>query len=192
MFLVVIEQGSVMPVANTAMSKSNYLWKAAAAGLTGLLVMTAFEATKSIVFTRLTLWQSHAITILFCTALVLILSAVFLRGEQGKVNASIGFSDGIVEGVPGIFYLIDERGELVRWNEAFKNQSGYSAEELTRMSVLDFFKEPDKSLIAERVQQVFSVGHSMVEASFVAKNQIETPYLFSGKKLVFEGKPCLV
>ena len=85
-----------MPVANTAMSKMNYLWKSGAAGLTGLPVMTAFETTKSIAFTHLTLWQSHAITIVFCTALVFILSAVFLKGEQGKVKASIGLSDGIV------------------------------------------------------------------------------------------------
>jgi PAS domain-containing protein len=180
MFPLTIEQGSVMPVANTAISKMNYLWKAAAAGLTGLLVMTAFEATKSIAFTRLTLWQSQAVTILFCTALVFILSAVFLRGEQGKVKASIDFTEGIVEGMPGIFFLINEHGELLRWNEALRNQSGYSAEELTRMSVLDFFKESDKSLVAERIQQVFSVGHSTVEASFVAKDQTQTSYLFSG------------
>jgi two-component system sensor histidine kinase/response regulator len=181
-----------MPVANTAMSKMNYLWKAAAAGLVGLLVMTAFEATKSMVFTRLTIWQSHAITILFCTALVFILSAVFLTGEQDKVKASIDFSDDIFEGVPGIFYLINEHGELVRWNEAFRNQSGYSAEELTRMAVLDFFEESEKSLVAERMQQVFSVGYSTVEASFVAKDRSATPYLFSGKLLAFEGKPCMV
>ena len=170
----------------------NYLWKAAAAGMTGLLVITAFETTKSIVFRHLSLWESHAITILFCTVLVFILSAVFLRGEQGKINASTGFSDGIVEGMPGIFYLINERGDLLRWNEAFRNQSGYSAEELTRMSVLDFFTESEKSLILERMQQVFAVGHSMVEASFVGNDQVETPFLFSGKKLVFAGKPCLV
>src|ERR1700723_2779258 len=106
MFLVAIEQGPVMRVVNTRRPTINYLWKAGAAGLTGLIVITAFEATKSIVFTHITLWQSHTITILFCTALVFILSAVFLRGEQGKVNASIGFSDGIVEGLPGIFYII--------------------------------------------------------------------------------------
>jgi two-component system, sensor histidine kinase and response regulator len=170
----------------------NYLRKAAAAGLIGVLVMTAFEATKSIVFTRLTLWQSHAITILFCTVLVFILSAAFLRGEQGKFKASIGFSDGIVEGMPGIFYLINERGELVRWNEAFRNQSGYSAEELSRMSVLDLFKEPDKKFVAERMEQVFSKGEAVAEASFVAKDQTETPFLFSGKRLMFDDKPCLV
>lgn len=180
-----------MPAVNTTMSKMNYLWKAAAAGLTGLLAMTAFETTKSIVFTRLTLWQSHTMTILFCTALLFILSAVFLRGEQGKVKASINFTEDIVEGVPGIFYLINERAELVRWNEAFRNQSGYSAEELTRISVLDFFKEPDKNVVAESMRQVFSVGHSTVEASFVAKDGTQTPYQFSGKLLIFESKRCL-
>ena len=174
------------------MSKMNYLWKAAAAGSIGLLVTTAFDATKSIVLTRLTLWQSHGITILFCAALVFFLSAVFLRSEQGKVKASIDFSQGIVEGVPGIFYVINEHGELVRWNETLRDVSGYSAEEISRMSILDFFKESDKSLVAERIQLVFSMGHAVVEASFVAKDHTETPYLFSGKRVLFDGKRCLI
>jgi PAS domain S-box-containing protein len=42
------------------------------------------------------------------------------------------------------------------------------------------------------MRQVFSKGGAVVEASFIAKDQTETPYLFSGKRLVFNGKLCLV
>jgi two-component system sensor histidine kinase/response regulator len=129
--------------------------------------------------------------IVIVTLLVLglaVLASLFDR----RYSAQKDFSKSIVEGLPGIFYLINERGQLVSWNQSFRDLSGYSAEELSRMSVLDLFKEPDKSLVAERMQQAFSTGEAVVEASFVAKDQTETPYLFSGKRLVFERKPCLV
>jgi len=129
--------------------------------------------------------------IVMVTLLVLglaVLASLFDR----RYSAQKDFSKSIVEGLPGIFYLINEHGQLVRWNQSFRDLSGYSAEELSRMSVLDLFNEPDKSLIAERMQQVFSTGEAVAEASFVAKDQTATPYLFSGKRLVFEGKPCLV
>jgi PAS domain S-box-containing protein len=129
--------------------------------------------------------------IVMVTLLVLglaVLASLFDR----RYSAQKDFSKSIVEGLPGIFYLINEHGQLVRWNQSFRDLCGYSAEELSRMSVLDLFNEPDKSLIAERMQQVFSTGEAVAEASFVAKDQTATPYLFSGKRLVFEGKPCLV
>ncbi len=129
--------------------------------------------------------------IVMVTMLVLglaVLASLFDR----RYSAQKDFGESIVEGLPGIFYLINEHGQLVRWNQPFRDLSGYSAEELSRMSVLDLFKEPDKRLVAERMQQVFATGEAVAEASFVAKDQTETPYLFSGKRLVFEGKPCLV
>jgi two-component system sensor histidine kinase/response regulator len=114
------------------------------------------------------------------------------RLAEPSVQQENDFNQAVADSLPGLFYLINEYGQLVRWNETFREVSGYSAEELTSMSVLGFFKEPDKSLVAERMQQVFSTGGAVVEASFIAKDQTETPYLFSGKRLVFDGKLCLV
>jgi two-component system sensor histidine kinase/response regulator len=129
--------------------------------------------------------------IVMVTLLVLglaVLASLFDR----RFSAQKDFNKSIVESLPGIFYLIDERGQLVRWNQTFSDVSGYSSEELSRISVLDLFKEPDKKLIAERMEQVFSKGEAVADASFVAKDQTETPYLFSGKRLMFDNKPCFV
>ena len=101
------------------------------------------------------------------------------------------FSRGIIEGLPGLFCLISEHGQILRWNKGLSVATGYSAEEISRMSALDFFKEPDKSLMAERMHQAFSQGAAIAEASFTAKDQTETPYLFSALRLTIEGNPCL-
>jgi two-component system sensor histidine kinase/response regulator len=114
------------------------------------------------------------------------------KRAEPSVQQEEDFNQAVADSLPGLFYLVNEHGQLVRWNKTFSDVSGYSAEELTRKSVMDFFKEPDKSLVAERMQQVFSEGEAVVEASFIAKDQTETPHLFSGKRLMFDGKLCLV
>jgi two-component system sensor histidine kinase/response regulator len=142
---------------------------------------------------------SHAVNIsvleltgiVMLTLLVLGLAVVASLFDR-RYSAQKDFGKSVVESLPGIFYLINESGQLVRWNQTFRDLSGYSAEELSLKSVLDLFKGPDKRLVAERMQEVFSKGEAVAEASFVAKDQTETPYLFSGKRLVFDGKPCLV
>jgi two-component system sensor histidine kinase/response regulator len=125
-----------------------------------------------------------------------LLNAKEALDEQKRAEPSVeqeeDFHQAVADSLPGLFYLINEQGQLTRWNEAFRDASGYSAEELPQKSVLDFFKEPEKRLVAERMQQVFREGGAMVEASFIAKDQTATPYLFSGKRLVFDGKLCLV
>jgi PAS domain S-box-containing protein len=114
------------------------------------------------------------------------------KRAEPSVQQEKDFNQAVADSLPGLFYLINENGQLVRWNETFRDVSGYSAEELTRKSVLDFFQEPDKSFVAERMQEAFSKGGAVVEASFIAKDRTETPYLFSGKRLACDGKLCLV
>ena len=102
------------------------------------------------------------------------------------------FNQAVIDSLPGLFYLIDAHGEMLRWNRNFETVSGYSALEISRMSALDLFQEPDRSLVAERIQQAFSTGEAFVEASFCVKDQTRIPFLFSGKRLLCGDRMCLV
>ena len=113
------------------------------------------------------------------------------RAEKAAFQEK-NFNQAAINSLPGLFYLFDEHGHFLRWNRNFENVSGYSAEEISRMSPLDFFKEPDKSLIAERIQKVFSNGEASAEGNFVSKDQRQTPYFFTGKLFFLEDKPCLL
>ncbi|MGB6485060.1 MAG: hypothetical protein WBE86_16370 [Candidatus Acidiferrales bacterium] len=70
-------------------SKLSWPRKATAAGLGGVLFAAALEAIKMAIFPKITIWQSHIVTIMFCAALAFFLSAMFLRREQIKLNASM-------------------------------------------------------------------------------------------------------
>src|SRR5690606_9673781 len=90
------------------------------------------------------------------------------------------------------FYLYDDQLRFLRWNRNFEKVSGHSPEEIARMTPTDFFGTDDRPLLERRIAEVFELGESSVEASLLAKDGSETPYFFTGKRIEFDGAPCLV
>ncbi len=111
---------------------------------------------------------------------------------EAQVRSEKRFSDTMIDSVPGILYFCDEGGRFLRWNRNFETVSGYSAEEIGRMRPLDFFAGSDKPLLAPRIAEVFEKGASSIEAEFVAKDGTATPYFLTGRRVEYEGAPCLV
>ena len=60
------------------------------------------------------------------------------------------------------------------------------------MAPLDFFGEADKDPIADAIRQVYERGEAVVEAEFLVKDGIRIPFLFTGKRFLFEQKVCLM
>ncbi len=114
------------------------------------------------------------------------------RQAEAVARSEQLFSDTMIESMPGILYFYDDRGRFLRWNRNFETVSGYSGEEIARMHPLDFFASSDKRPLEERIAEVFAKGDSSVEAPFLAKDGSTTPYFFTGRRVVFDGKPCLV
>ncbi|MBU0768128.1 MAG: PAS domain S-box protein [Proteobacteria bacterium] len=98
------------------------------------------------------------------------------------------FSESIIDSLPGMFYFFDDTGKFLRWNKNFEKVSGHSTEEISGMSPLDFFEGEDKTIVAERIQEVFIKGKSSVEADFVSKNGNKTPYYFNGVLITIGDK----
>jgi PAS domain S-box-containing protein len=102
------------------------------------------------------------------------------------------FSDTMIESMPGILYFYDDQGRFLRWNRNFETVSGYSGAEIARMHPLDFFAGTDHRPLQERIAEVFAQGESSIEAPFLSKDGRTTPYFFTGRRVLFEGKTCLV
>jgi PAS domain S-box-containing protein len=101
-------------------------------------------------------------------------------------------SDSILKSLPGIFYMYDETGQFLRWNEQFEKVSGYTTAEMISRHPLDFFDPKDRKLLTERIISVFQNGMDEVEADFVARDGRVTPYFFNGVRFDIEGRPCLL
>ena len=113
------------------------------------------------------------------------------RAELAETHAR-AFADATIQSLPGIFYLLTVEGRFVRWNEDLETVSGYTGEEIAGLQPLDFFTGEDKDLIRQRIDDVFTEGVSDAEAHFTAKDGTRTPYYFTGRRLLLDGRPHLV
>ena len=114
------------------------------------------------------------------------------RRVASAVRSEKLFSDAMIDSMPGILYFYDESARFLRWNRNFETVSGFSGEEIARMQPLDFFPVEDRRLLQRRITEVFDKGEAFVEALFRAKDGRTTPYFFTGRRVVFEGRTCLV
>jgi PAS domain S-box-containing protein len=141
--------------------------------------------------------QSLLLVQVFVDAVAIIslfLAAVLTEQKQAEETRlrEQSFSDSAIDSLPGIFYLISEPGQFLRWNKNLEKITGYSAEEIARMHPLDFFAGEDKQLIAERIQEVFVEGEATAEAELVAKDGRRTPYFFTGRRIALNQNRCLI
>ncbi len=121
-----------------------------------------------------------------------------LLREQERVQANLiannerQFSNNMIDSMPGIIYFYDMQGRFLRWNKNFEVVSGFTGNEIAKMHPLDFFSESDKPRLKKKINEVFEVGESSIEAPFLSKDGQTTQYFFTGNKVVFNDKDCLV
>ena len=96
----------------------------------------------------------------------------------------------LIDTIDDLFYMIDTDGNLVRWNDTFRDIAGYDDSELAEMHALDFFTGTGKDRIAEAIAEISKTGSGFVEAAFVSKDGTSTPIEYTGALITdTEGSP---
>lgn len=95
--------------------------------------------------------------------------------------ATIGhnqFSDALIEALPGLFFVVDQDGKLVRWNENHRILLGYSDEDLSNLETgYDLFVDPNPvRALAARERGIARRGRYV--ASLKTKDGREVPCEF--------------
>ena len=100
------------------------------------------------------------------------------------------FIEAIFNSVPGMLYLYDADGRLVRWNRKHELMTGYSPEELSRMQLLDWYKDDEKSrnAVIEGVKTTMEQGFGEAEADLQKKDGTRIPMYFTASPLTIQGK----
>ncbi|MEX2404916.1 MAG: PAS domain S-box protein, partial [Balneolales bacterium] len=98
-------------------------------------------------------------------------------------------AEGIINSLPGIFYIFDKNGKLNKWNNNFEKITGYSAHEIPGKSILRLFDVDEIGLVKKSIRETFSGEESEVEANLVSKDGKKTPYYFTGTVTHNDGGP---
>lgn len=111
---------------------------------------------------------------------------------EDLANAEQLFSSTMIESMPGVVYFYDSNYNFLRWNKNFERVTGYSSEEISRMTPLEFFAPEDRPELEERILEVFAKGESWIETRFRTKSGDLIDYHFTGRRVEYQGKPCLI
>ena len=100
------------------------------------------------------------------------------------------FSDAVMDSVPGLLYLYDEDGRLVRWNRQHSTVTGYGDEELAGMHLYDWYKDDPETIgkIRAAIARVYDEGSGYEEAMLRTKSGERIPFFFTAVRLEFDGK----
>jgi len=111
------------------------------------------------------------------------------RVEDELLNEKI-LTDAIFNSVPGMIYLYDQKGRLVRWNKKHEDITGYAPEELAKMSIMDWYNGDEESIkaIEDGIGRATTEGFGDAEANLQKKDGIKVAMYFTASALRLDGK----
>ncbi|MEX2363259.1 MAG: PAS domain S-box protein, partial [Balneolaceae bacterium] len=85
-------------------------------------------------------------------------------------------ADAIINSLPGIFYIINRKGNYVRVNNNFLKEFDYTESEVLNMTPLDFYSPKEHKEVTERLEKLFAGGSASFELNPMAKSGKKIPY----------------
>jgi len=94
---------------------------------------------------------------------------------------------------PDMKYFYDEQGRLVRWNKKFQEVTGYCFEELSKMSLMDWYKgdEKNKRAVMDCITRAGEVGFADIEAELQRNDGTILPIYFNALTIYLDGHEYL-
>jgi two-component system, sporulation sensor kinase E len=101
-------------------------------------------------------------------------------------------SETIINSLPEVFYLRNEKGMFLRWNKNFEKVTGYSPDEIQALNSKDLVAEEDHGKIREAIEKMFDDGSATFEAKVIPKDGTRVPFLITVSPLVYEDQQCVL
>lgn len=105
------------------------------------------------------------------------------RRTEARQRWQTDFSAGVINALPGVFYLFDLSGRMLQWNKSLEDITGYSGEEISRMHPLEFFNETDQPSLRHAIDKAFRTGRTTVEARLRGKSGTVGDFHFIGHRI---------
>jgi diguanylate cyclase (GGDEF)-like protein/PAS domain S-box-containing protein len=97
----------------------------------------------------------------------------------------------VIEGLPCVFYVIDQSGRLLLWNHQLEEALEMESAELPTIEVKYFFDASERDYILKKILDAFDSGHSFHEAELIGKHGKRTTFLFQCARTSLGNLPCV-
>ena len=118
-------------------------------------------------------------------------------GETGVLCATDGgsaegaFSQIIIDGIPGLFFVVDRDGALKRWNRNLEALLGLAGEQLKGSPIQRAAAGEDRGRLISHLDEVFANGNACAELRLSSQSGARHIRLTS-TRIDCDGCPCLM
>lgn len=102
------------------------------------------------------------------------------------------FTKTAINSIPGIFFVLNEKLKLIRWNSTFAETLGSENVDLNGKSVLHYFPEKDQARLTDAVKDAFENGTAHIITELITKNNSARHYHLIANSFTSNGTDFLV
>ena len=114
------------------------------------------------------------------------------REAERAVRHEHDIAAAVISNLPGVLFLYEKSGTLLRWNGNLERVTKYDRAEIASMQPRDFFAQSDWDAVRASFVQTTIAGESDAELDLVSKDGELTPYHFKGARTNIDGRECLI
>ena len=98
------------------------------------------------------------------------------------------FTEAVIDSIPGTFYVINKEMEILRYNDAFIDDLGYTPEEIEANNALMYFPEDEHEKIINSIEGAFEDGSTHIVSKVISKkNGIRVYHLLANRFRTGQG-----
>lgn len=113
--------------------------------------------------------------------------------SQSQVAEEYGsFTRSLLGMLPGIFWMFDDTGRMLRWNKELERRSGFTPGEIVAMRPWHFVAADQRDEFQRALRTAFKRGKVSIEINILSRAGDRIPYLFAGRRARIGGRFCVV
>jgi diguanylate cyclase (GGDEF)-like protein/PAS domain S-box-containing protein len=108
------------------------------------------------------------------------------RAETAAQSAALrekNFANSVINNLPGIFYLVDQEGKLLRWNSNLEQSLAYSGDQLHGMSLRALVAEEDVAKMQQSCREIIDYGTASLEVGLATRAGETIPFFINGIRI---------
>jgi PAS domain S-box-containing protein len=113
------------------------------------------------------------------------------RAEESMAQEKY-FADTVINSLPGIFFMHDTQGKLVRCNKAYQELFGFSDEEMENVYAVDRFPEDERESILSVMGKIFTEPEQQSVEGHLLTKEGKTPFNLMAQRLITGGEVYLL
>lgn len=103
------------------------------------------------------------------------------------------FSDAVINSLPGIFYLLDQDGRMLRWNVNLERELGYRRRDLVRLPTLGFLAPEARPDTDRSMRIAIDTGKPTAgESTLITRDGQRIPYFLTANAVEVHGNRLVV